>query len=56
MAIALAQHGGIGIIHRNLTVGEQADEIDKVKRSESGMIVDPITIGPKRRIRDALAP
>ncbi|NKB90033.1 MAG: IMP dehydrogenase [Acidobacteria bacterium] len=55
MAIALAQHGGIGVVHRNLTPEEQADEIDKVKRSESGMIVDPITIGPKRRIRDALA-
>jgi len=54
MAIALAQHGGIGVVHRNLTPTEQADEIDKVKRSESGMIVDPITIGPKRRIRDAL--
>ncbi len=54
MAIALAQHGGIGIVHRNLTPEAQADEIDKVKRSESGMIVDPITIGPKRRIRDAL--
>ena len=55
MAIALAQHGGVGIVHRNLTAEAQADEIDKVKRSESGMIVDPITIGPKRRISDALA-
>ena len=55
MAIALAQHGGVGIVHRNLTVQAQADEIDKVKRSESGMIVDPITIGPKRHISDALA-
>ncbi len=54
MAIAMAQNGGIGIVHRNLTAGEQADEIDKVKRSESGMIVDPITIGPHRPIRDAL--
>ena len=54
MAIALAQQGGLGIIHRNLTVEEQADEVDKVKRSESGMIVDPITIGPKQPISEAL--
>ena len=46
MAIAMAQQGGIGIVHRNLTIAEQAGEIDKVKRSESGMIVDPVTIGP----------
>src|ERR1039457_6926064 len=43
MAIALAQQGGLGIVHRNLTIEAQAGEIDKVKRSESGMIVDPIT-------------
>jgi len=55
MAIALAQHGGLGVVHRNLTVEEQADEVDKVKRSESGMIVDPITIGPEKPIREALA-
>ena len=54
MAIALAQQGGLGIIHRNLTIEEQADEVDKVKRSESGMIVDPITIGPKQPISEAL--
>jgi IMP dehydrogenase len=54
MAIAMAQHGGFGVIHRNLTAHEQADEVDKVKRSESGMIVDPITIGPAAAIRDAL--
>jgi len=54
MAIAMAQHGGIGIVHRNLTPAQQADEVDKVKRSESGMIVDPITIAPDRPIRDAL--
>jgi len=54
MAIAMAQHGGVGVIHRNLTANEQADEVDKVKRSESGMIVDPITIGPAAPIRDAL--
>ncbi len=46
MAIAMAQQGGIGIVHRNLTIQAQAGEIDKVKRSESGMIVDPVTIGP----------
>jgi IMP dehydrogenase len=45
MAIAMAQQGGIGIVHRNLTIADQAGEIDKVKRSESGMIVDPVTIG-----------
>jgi IMP dehydrogenase len=54
MAIALAQQGGLGIVHRNLSIEEQAGEIDKVKRSESGMIVDPITIEPERNISDAL--
>jgi IMP dehydrogenase len=54
MAIAMAQQGGIGIVHRNLTIAEQAGEIDKVKRSESGMIVDPVTIGPDQLIADAL--
>src|ERR1039457_4729721 len=44
LAIALAQQGGIGIIHRNMSVERQAEEVDRVKRSESGMIVDPITI------------
>ncbi len=53
LAIALAQQGGIGIIHRNMSVERQAEEVDRVKRSESGMIVDPITIGPDRRISDA---
>ena len=53
LAIALAQQGGIGIIHRNMTVERQAEEVDRVKRSESGMIVDPITIGPDSRIFDA---
>ena len=54
MAIAMAQQGGIGIVHRNLTIVDQAGEIDKVKRSESGMIVDPVTIGPDQMIADAL--
>ncbi len=54
MAIALAQQGGLGIVHRNLSIEQQAGEIDKVKRSESGMIVDPITIEPERKISDAL--
>jgi len=54
MAIAMAQQGGIGIVHRNLTIEHQAGEIDKVKRSESGMIVDPVTIGPDQLIADAL--
>ncbi len=55
LAIALAQQGGIGIIHRNMTIERQAEEVDRVKRSESGMIVDPITIDPEKRISDALA-
>jgi IMP dehydrogenase len=54
MAIAMAQQGGIGIVHRNLSIADQAGEIDKVKRSESGMIVDPVTIGPDQLIADAL--
>ncbi len=54
MAIAMAQLGGIGIVHRNLSIAEQAGEIDKVKRSESGMIVDPVTIEPDQLIADAL--
>src|SRR5438094_3860052 len=54
LAIALAQEGGIGIIHKNLSIEEQAAEVDKVKRSESGMIVDPITLSPANRIHEAL--
>ena len=55
MAIAIAQQGGIGVIHKNLSIETQRDEVDKVKRSESGMIVDPVTIGPDRPLHDALA-
>ena len=54
MAIAMAQQGGLGIIHRNLSIEQQAGEVDKVKRSESGMIVDPITMSPDEKISDAL--
>src|SRR5256714_11594072 len=54
MAIALAQQGGIGIIHRNLTIEQQAAEVDKVKRSESGMIVDPITMSPDAKVSEAM--
>src|SRR5437867_5481935 len=54
LAIALAQQGGIGIVHRNMTIDRQAEEVDRVKRSESGMIVDPITIEPDKKISDAL--
>src|SRR6202161_2804277 len=55
LAIALAQQGGIGIVHRNMSIERQAEEVDRVKRSESGMIVDPITIEPELKIFDALA-
>ena len=54
LAIALARCGGIGVIHKNLSIEEQALEVDKVKRSESGMILDPITIKPNLTIKDAL--
>lgn len=54
LAIALAQQGGMGVIHKNLSIDSQAEEVDKVKRSESGMIVDPVTIDPDQRIQDAL--
>jgi len=54
MAIAMAQHGGLGVIHKSMPIERQAEEVDKVKRSESGMIVDPVTIQPDRLVRDAL--
>src|SRR5207253_6361204 len=54
MAIALAQQGGMGIIHRNLNIEQQANEVDKVKRSESGMIVDPVTMSSDDKVSDAL--
>jgi len=54
LAIAMAQQGGLGVIHKNLSIAEQASEVDRVKRSESGMIVDPITLSPTNRIYEAL--
>ena len=54
LAIAMAQLGGLGVIHKNLQIHEQAAEVDRVKRSESGMIVNPITLAPTNRIYEAL--
>src|SRR5258705_11479513 len=54
LAIAMAQHGGLGVIHKNLPIEEQASEVDRVKRSESGMIVNPITLSPTNKIYEAL--
>jgi IMP dehydrogenase len=54
LAIAMAQQGGVGVMHKNLTIQAQAEEVDKVKRSESGMIVDPITVTPEQKIAQAL--
>ncbi|MGH9474014.1 MAG: IMP dehydrogenase, partial [Terriglobales bacterium] len=54
LAIALAQQGGIGIIHRNMSIARQAEEVDRVKRSESGMIVAPVTVEPEQKLEDAL--
>ena len=53
-AIAIAQEGGIGIVHRNLSVGAQAKEVERVKKSESGMIDDPVTVRPEQPIHEAL--
>jgi IMP dehydrogenase len=55
MAIAMARAGGIGVIHKNMSVERQAAEVDRVKRSESGMIMNPITLGPERPVREAAA-
>ncbi|HOO89618.1 MAG TPA: IMP dehydrogenase [Syntrophales bacterium] len=54
VAVCMAQEGGIGIIHRNMSIENQALEVDKVKKSESGMVVDPITIEPEQKVKDAL--
>ncbi len=54
MAIAMAREGGIGILHKNMSIEAQAEQVDRVKRSESGMILDPITVGPHERIQDVL--
>src|SRR5262249_55450527 len=54
LAIALAREGGLGVIHRNLSIEDQAGEVDKVKRSESGMITDPITLSPEDPLSAAL--
>jgi len=54
LAIALAREGGIGVIHKNMSIGRQTSEVDKVKRSESGMIVDPVTLPPDKMIGEAL--
>src|ERR1700734_2422073 len=54
LAIAMARQGGLGFIHRNMSIERQAEEVDRVKRSESGMIVDPVTVDPEQKISDAL--
>ena len=54
MAIAMAREGGIGILHKNMSIEAQAEQVDRVKRSESGMILDPVTVGPHERIQDVL--
>src|SRR5579872_3742523 len=54
LAIAIARQGGIGFIHRNMPIDKQAEEVDRVKRSESGMIVDPVTISPDISVRQSL--
>src|ERR687898_2004818 len=55
LAIALAREGGLGIVHRNLSIDDQVAEVDKVKRSESGMIIEPGTLRPGAAVSDALA-
>jgi IMP dehydrogenase len=54
LAISLAQEGGLGIVHKNMSIDAQAEEVDKVKRSEAGMIVDPVTMRPEQKIYEAL--
>ncbi|GAI18835.1 unnamed protein product, partial [marine sediment metagenome] len=54
LAIAIAREGGIGIIHKNMSIEEQAEEVDKVKRSESGVIVDPISLSPEKSVGEAI--
>src|ERR1700744_6668280 len=54
LAVAIARQGGMGIWHRNMSIDRQAEEVDRVKRSESGMIVDPVTVEPEQKISDAL--
>ncbi len=54
MAIAIAREGGIGILHKNMSIEKQCDEVVRVKRSESGMIQDPVTLTPEKTIKDAL--
>ena len=54
MAIAIAQEGGLGVIHRNLSIEEQVNEVKKVKKFESGMVVDPVTISPDQSLKEAL--
>ena len=52
MAIAMARQGGLGVVHRNLSIADQADQVDRVKRSESGMITNPLTIGPEATLAE----
>ncbi len=54
MAIAMAQYGGLGVVHKNMSIERQAEEVDRVKRSESGMIVDPVTVQPQQSVTEAL--
>jgi len=53
MAIAMARQGGIGIIHKNMSIEQQAEEVDKVKRSENGVITDPFYLSPEHTLKDA---
>ena len=56
MAIAMARQGGIGIIHKNMSIEQQAEEVDKVKRSENGVITDPFSLTPEHTLADAEVP